>query len=260
MNTDAAYGSPDASSLQSDQTNQYIAAMNSAGGGSNPDISAQENAQVQAALNSPNSTAFQKLLGYTGSSQLLPTALGEIGIAGAQSQYNLNQGAQNATNLYNQTLAGYQFGQLGINQQQLGVQQTGLTEQQQLQNVQQPIQTSGLVGSLAASGALNTKGSTQQQQLLGAEQQYSNEELQNAQQQLNLLGKSNGMSQQEVYNQLQYATAQGDIQGAENPIQLLNSIAQVYAGGLTGFENAIAPTLNATGLNVWAPSQLAPGT
>jgi hypothetical protein len=249
---DAAYGSPDASSLQSDQTNQYIAAMNSAGGGSNPDISAQENSQINTLLGNPNSTAFEKLLGYTGAGQAVPTALGQIGIAGAQSQYDLNQGAQNATNLYNQTLAGYQFGQLGINQQQLGIQGTGLQEQQQLQNVQQPIQTSNLVGSLAASGALNTKGSTQQQQQLGAEQQYSNEELQNAQKQLGLMAQSNGMSQQEVYNQLQYATAQSDIQGAENPINLLNTIAQVYAGGATGMENAIQPVINASGTNAWA--------
>ena len=65
--------------------------------------------------------------------------------------------------------------------------------------------------------------------------------MQNAQKQLGLLAKSNGMSQQEVYNQLAYMTAQGNIQNAENPIALLNSIAQIQEGGLSGLENILSP-------------------
>jgi hypothetical protein len=212
-----------------------------------PDLSAQYNTAINTAINSAN--PFQSIAGNLAGQEANQLATGQLGIAGAEAQYGLNNAQTEINNLYNNQLAGYQLGQLGINQQQQGIQETGLQQQQALQGVEQPIQTSGLVGSLAASGALNTKGSQQAQQELGAQQQYTNEELQNAQQQLGLLAKSNGMSQQEVYNQLAYQTSEGQLQGFENPIQLLNTIAQIYEGGLSGLENVIGPAGLSGGIN-----------
>ena len=217
-----------------------------------PDLSAQYNTGVGQDINSNN--PFTSVLGYSAAQQANQIAQGNLGVASAEGQYDINNAQTQINQLYNNQLAGYQMGQLGVNQQQLGVQQTGLQEQQSLQGVEQPIQQSGLVGSLAASGALNTKGSTQSQQELGAQQKYTNEQLQNAQQQLNLLSKSNGMSQQEVYNQLAYQTSEGQLAGYENPVQLLNTIAQSYEGALTGAENVIGPALLAGGINAYAPS------
>jgi len=214
-----------------------------------PDLSQQYNAAISSALNSSN--PFQSIAGQLGAQESNQLAAGQLGIATAEQQYGLNNAQTQIGNLYNNQLAGYQLGQLGINQQQLGIQQTGLQQQQQLQGVEQPISQSNLVGSLAAQGALNTKGSQQQQQLLGAEQGYTNEQLQNAQKNLGLLAQANGMSQQEVYNQLAYMTAQGNIQNAENPIQLLNTIAQITEGGLTGVENQLSPLGFAQGINLF---------
>lgn len=215
-----------------------------------PDLSAQYNTQITQALASTN--PFQQVAGELGGQEANQLATGQLGIASAEAQYGLNNAATSIGNIYNNQMAGYQLGQLGINQQQLGIQGTGLQEQGALTAVEQPIQTSQLVGSEAASGALNTKGSIQNQQQLGAQQQYTNEQLSNAQKQLGLLAQSNGMSQQEVYNQLGYATAQGNLQNAENPIQLLNSIAQIQEGGLTGVENALSPALLGQGINAFA--------
>ena len=211
------------------------------------DISAQYDTGVNNYLNSKN--PFQNTVGESAAQEANQIATGQLGTAAAYGQYDVNQAETNIGNIYNNQMAGYQLGQLGINQQQLGIQGTGLQEQGVLTGVEQPIQTSQLVGSEAASGALNTKGSIQNQQQLGAQQQYTNEQLQNAQQQLALLSKSNGMSQQELYNQMGYQTAQGQIQGYENPIQLLNSIAQIQEGGLTGEENVIGPAGLSAGTN-----------
>jgi len=214
-----------------------------------PDLSQQYNSAIQGALNSTN--PFQSIAGQLGAGEANQLATGQLGIATAEQQYGLNNAQTQIGNLYNNQMAGYQLGQLGINSQQLGIQGTGLQQQQQLQGVEQPIQQSNLVGSLAAQGALNTKGSGQQQAELGAQQQYTNEQLQNAQKNLGLLAQSNGMSQQEVYNQLSYMTAQGNLQNAENPIQLLNTIAQINEGGLTGVENALSPAGFAQGINLF---------
>jgi hypothetical protein len=253
------------------------------------------NAADQAALNSAN--PFQQIVGQLGAGAANQVAAGNLGIASAEANYGLTNAQQAVSNEYNNTLAGYQLGQLGISQQQLGIQGTSLQQQQQLQGVQTGVeqatyglqqqvypeeqaeatanyneQQSQLQGGLAASGALNTKGSTQQQTLLGqnyawqqadigraqqeaqlgqqatvAGQQYSEEQINNAQSNLSLLAQANGMSEQEVYNQLAYMTANNQIQGAENPIALLNTIAQINQGDLTGTENLISPAGFANG-------------
>ena len=241
------------------------------------DPSATYNSGITSALNSSN--AFQNIAGQLGGGAEIQAGLGQEQIGAAESQYNLNNQAQNLSNQYNQSLAGYQLSQLGISNQQLGLQGTGLQEQQQLlgtqsgieqqeygiQQSQFPIEQQQLVGGLAASGALNTKGSQEQQTELSqaqqlsqrgqlstvAGQQYSAEELANAQSNLGLLAKSNGMSQQEVINQLAEITASNQIQGAENPISLLNTIAQVNAGDISGIEQQISPLGFASGLNLF---------
>lgn len=215
-----------------------------------PDLSSQYNAALQSDQNSSN--PFTNVLGDLGASTANQVATGQEQQNTAEAQYGINNAATQIGNQYNNQLAGYQLGQLGINQQQLGIQGTGLQEQGTLQGIENPISQSQLVGSEAASGALNTKGSQQNQQELGAQQQYSSEELANAQKQLGLMSQSNGMSQQEVYNQLAYMTAQGDLQNYENPIQLLNTVAQVNEGGLTGVENALSPSFAAQGINPFA--------
>ena len=214
-----------------------------------PDLSAQYNSEITKAINSNN--PFESIAGNVAGQEANQLATGQLGIATAEQQYGLNNAQTQIGNLYNNQLAGYQLGQLGINQQQLGIQQTGLQEQGVLTGVEQPIQKSNLVGSLAAQGALNTKGSEQQQTQLGAQQTYTNEQLQNAQKQLGLLASSNGMSQQEVYNQLAYMTAQGNLQNAENPIALLNSVAQITEGGLSGLENVLGPLGFAQHINLF---------
>jgi hypothetical protein len=263
------------------------------------DPPAQYSQQIQQALSSNNS--FQSVAGELGGSSALQAGLGATQIDAAESQYGINNQATLLGNQYNSAMAGYQMGQLGISQQQLGLQGTGLAEQQQLLGTQSGIEAqqyglqsqvfpeeqaeaalqygnsqSQLQGSLAASGALNTKGSQQQQSTLAqqygwqqadisraqslaglgqqstvAGEQYSQEELANAQQNLGLLASSNGMSQQEVGTQLQYMLDSGQLQGMENPIQLLNTIGQVNAGDLTGIENQISTAGFASGMNLF---------
>ena len=161
MSLDAAYGTPPTSETIPQATLP-------------PDMSAQYNTGVNQDINSNN--PFTSVLGYSAAQQANQVAQGQLGVASAEGQYDINNAQTQINQLYNNQLAGYQMGQLGINQQQLGIQQTGLQQQTALQGVEQPIQQSGLVGSLAASGALNTKGSTQSQQELGAQQQYTNEQ------------------------------------------------------------------------------------
>jgi hypothetical protein len=260
-----------------------------------PDTSATYNTDVSSAINSAN--PFQQIAGQLASGASNQVAAGNLGVASAEANYGLTNAQQAVSNQYNNALAGYQLGQLGIGQQQLGIQGQSLQQQQQLLGVQTGVeqgqyglqqqvypeeqaeatanyneQQSQLQGGLAASGALNTKGSTQQQTLLGqnyawqtadiaraqqeaqlgqvgtvAGQQYSQEQLTNAQSNLSLLAQSNGMSEQEVYNQLAYMTANNQIQGAENPIALLNTIAQVNEGDLSGVENILSPAGFANG-------------
>ena len=298
--TDPAYGGqaqPYVAGQGITQPSQVgLQANQMAGGGVEaPDTSAQYNTTVTNDLNSPNQ--FDQSVGQLAAGAGTQVGLGNLQVASAEYNYGLTNAQQSISNEYNNTLAGYQLAQLGISQQQLGIQGTSLQQQQQLQGVQNTTeqatyglqqqvfpeeqaeatanyneQQSQLQGGLAASGALNTKGSTQQQTLLGqnyawqqadigraqqeaalgqtatvAGQQYSSEQLNNAQSNLSLLAQANGMSEQEVYNQLAYMTANNQIQGAENPIALLNTIAQINQGDLTGAENLISPAGFANG-------------
>ena len=263
------------------------------------DPTSQYEADLTAAQSSNN--AFQSIAGQLGGSAALQAGLGSQQIATAEANYGLQNASTALQNQYNTSLAGYQLGQLGVSGQQLGLQGLGLQEQQQLLGVQTGVeqaqyglqqqvfpeeqaeaalnyqnQQENLVGGLAAQGALNTKGSGMQQNLLaqnyawqsaditraqemaqlgqvatGAGQVYSQEELQNAQQNLSLLAQSNGMSQQEVYNQLEYMAASGQLGNQQNAISLLGTLGQINAGTLSGIEGDVSLAGFASGLNLF---------
>src|SRR5277367_5719289 len=155
----------------------------------------------------PATTLYQDISAQMGSNNTLQQIAGQIGgsaalgAGGAQGQvaageegYLTNLANSALNNQFSTNEAGYQTGQLELKGQQIGLQQLGVTQEQAEQGVLQPIATSGLQGGLAAQGALNTKGSGQQQQALGAQQTYTNEQLQNAQKNLGIMAQANGMS------------------------------------------------------------------
>jgi hypothetical protein len=196
-----------------------------------------------------SNNVLQQIAGQLGGAGEFTAANAQSQI-GAQEQGYLTELANNALgNQFATNEAGYQTGQLQFKGQQIGIEQLGNTQEQQLQGVEQPIQTSQLQGSLAAQGALNTKGSQQQQQQLGAQQKYTNEQLANAQNQLGIMAQANGASVQEVQNQLNYALAQSGLSGQMDAVGLLNAISQINAGEFTGLENTVSPLLFAAGLN-----------
>ena len=165
---------------------------------------------------------------------------------------------------YATQMAGYQLGGLGINTQQTGLQQQGTEQaygiQQQrygLQAQQQALQfqnqMQGIIGGEAASGALNTQGSKQQQstaqqmnqfaqQGLGLNEQLSAGDYARAQQNYGLIGQANGLAQQEVYTRLQSGLQQMGV-GAD-PTSLVAQAGGVLSGQATG----IGGTLSQAGL------------
>ena len=168
----------------------------------------------------------------------------------------------------------------GISQQQFGLEQQGLQQQQAQQALSFQNQMQGIIGGEAASGALNTQGSKQQQstaqqqnvfanQTIGREQQslglneqsaagqFSRTEqgygLQNqlsagdyarAQQNYGLIGQANGLAQQEVKTRLQSGLQQlGESSGAT-----ADSLASQMGGVLSGESTGVGSTLSQAGL------------
>lgn len=197
------------------------------------------NAAVNTDLGKSNE--LQQIAGQMGGAAELQAGIASSEIGSQEQDYLANLANSALTNAYSTNLAGYQSGQLQLKGQQIGLEQLGTTQEQQLQGVEQPIQTSQLTGGLAAQGALNTKGSQQQQQQLGATQQYTNEQLQNAQKNLGIMATANGMSVQEVQNQLQEALQSSGLSNQMSAVDLVNSIAQTNAGELTGLEGTLSP-------------------
>jgi hypothetical protein len=187
--------------------------------------------QVQANLGSSDQTTA---IGAAEQASVAPqVAAAGLQFAGTEAQAGLVLPELQQQDAYQQQMAGYQLGQLGISSQQTGLQQQGtqqafgFTQQQQQQQGQQEAlsyqnQMQGLVGGLAASGALGTEGSKQQQKTAGQEYAWQQQTLQGqeslsagdyarAQQNYALIGQANGLSQQEVQSRLQNAIAtQGD--------------------------------------------------
>lgn len=209
---------------------------------------------VGSQLQSTNT--LQQIAGQIGGAGALTAGIAQGQVSAAEEAQQLALANSALSNQFATNEAGFQTGQLGLKGQQIGIQQTGVSQEQALQGVEQPIAQSELVGGLAAQGALNTKGSTQQQAQLGAQQQYTNEQLANAQQNLGIMAQANGMSIQEVQNQLGYALAQSGLQGQMSVVDLLNQVGQINAGELSGLENTLSPILFGAGLNAFAGSSV----
>jgi hypothetical protein len=276
---------------------------------------------------------YQQIMQDVSSADPLQNLAGQIGAAGApafaqgglqsaidQQQLSLLGQEFKMGTAYQQQMAGYQLGNLGLQQQQNQLQGLGLSQQQALleggqvgssgwynpnggglglnkieqqqyalgqqvyqqQATQYPEQqaeaalnyqnsTQQLQGGLGASGASNTVGGKQQQSTLTqqygwqqqdiaraqsiaqlqnqqtqlgqqgtlAQQQYSDEQLSNAQKNLGIVSQQNGISQQEVYTQLQYAIDQAGLQ--MDPVNVLAQLGQLWSGIGTANAGQLAP-------------------
>jgi hypothetical protein len=203
-----------------------------------------------------SNNALSQIASQLGGAGALTAGLGANQQQAAQADYEAALANSALSTQYAGQQAGYEQAQLGLKGQEIGIQQLGTTQEQQLEGVEEPIQTSNLVGGLAAQGALNTKGSQQQQQQLGAQQQYTNEQLQNAQQTLGLTAAANGISTQEVMAQLNYAINSAGLSDQVSAIDLLNQIAGIQEGTLSGLETDISPLIfgNQLGFNAFSGS------
>jgi hypothetical protein len=280
------------------------------GGGPNPVQQFQQD--VQNFNQSPNS--LQNILGQVEAGNAPQMGLYNLQAALAGNQYNLNTQQYNLSSNQLEQQAANQLAQLGISGQQIGLQGQGLQaqagllgtttglEQQEygLQQQQYPEQLAeaalnyknnrqNLLGNLAATGATNTVGSRNQQNLLSqnyawqqadinraqqesqlqqkgttAQQQYSAAEIARQQQNLKLVAQQNGLSIQEVQQQLGYGLAQAGLDYQQNLPQLLNSLAGIYTGELSTAEQSagalgllggtsLAQTGNASGVNLYSP-------
>ena len=195
--------------------------------------------------------------------------------ASDQAQMGLIQPELQQQDAYQSQMAGYQLGQLGIQGQQTGLQQQGtaqsygFTKQQQAQQGAQEAlsyknEMQNMQGQLAASGALNTEGSKQQQGTAKQEYAWQKATLQGqealsagdyarAQQNYALIGKANGLSQQEVYSRLQnaYATNADSAAGSLDSLVAqaggsLSSATQDVGGALANY--GLMAGLNTTGV------------
>jgi hypothetical protein len=176
-----------------------------------------------------------------------------------------------------------------LEQQEYGLQSQQYPEQLAEAALNYKNNRQNLLGNLAASGASDTVGSRQQQNLLSqnyswqtadikraqqeaglqqqgtlAQQQYSAAELARQQQNLSLVAQANGLSEQEVMQQLGYGLAQAGLDVKQAAPQLLNSLDQIFAGDLSQVEGAVgslgllgstglANVGAASGVNVYAP-------
>jgi hypothetical protein len=280
------------------------------GGGPNPVSQFQQD--VSNFNGSPNT--LQNILGQVESSTAPQMALGNLQTALAGNQFNLNTEQYNLSNTQLEQSAANQLAQLGISGQQIGLQGQGLQaqagllgvttglEQQEygLQQQQYPEQLAeatlnyqnnaeNLFGNAAASGASNTTGFKNQQNLLNsnyqwqtadinraqqesqlqqqgttAQQQYSAADIARQQQNLGLVAQGNGLSIQQVQQQLGYGLAQSGLDYQQNLPQLLNSLTGIYSGELNTAEQSagtlgllggtsIANIGAASGLNLYSP-------
>lgn len=228
--------------------------------GASPQTSYYE--QIAADLNS--NTPGASLIGAEGAAAAPQQAQLETQFAGIEQQLgdlgpSLAQQSDYAT-----LLAGDQLGGLGINSQQTALQQQGNTQQYQLTQKQQQEQgqknqlqftnqLQSLIGGEAASGAINTGGSKQQQSTLAQNAQWANADLSRqeqlsagdyarAQQNYGLIGEANGLSQQEVYTRLQYGIDQ--LGESADPSSLVSQAGNVLSGGAQG----VGSTLSEAGL------------
>jgi hypothetical protein len=218
----------------------------------------------------PGPTSPDPLTGYyAGIAADLASSNPQTALVGAESAANAPQVASTEAQLaqieqqmgttgpllqqqtdYQNTMAGFSLGKLGIEAQQQGLsvqgleQNYGLTlagqEQQGQQNaLNYQLQMQQTRGGNAASGTLGTAGSRQQigtvmpqeyaweQATLGRQEAQSAGDFSRAMANANLMAQANGLSQQEVYARLAYGLDQLGQQA--DPTSLL-----AQAGGLVG--------------------------
>lgn len=221
-------------------------------------------AQIQTDLASSNPQTG--IVGALGASTAPTVAQQQLGVAGIESQLGTEGPELQQQGDYAAQLAGYQLGGLGINAQQTALQQQGTEQsyalgqqgfaQQGAENaLNYKNELQSMIGSSAASGALNTHGSTQQQGTLAQENTWQNATLEReeqqsagdyarAQQNYALMAKANGLSQQEVETRLQYGLSQLGEGAASDVDQLAAQAGNALSGSVQG----VGSTLSQAGL------------
>lgn len=237
---------------------------------------------------SPSQDYYSQVMGQLGSSnpqiglqaaelaQTAPQAAGAgLAFAGYQAQMGLIGPEMQQQDAYQSQMAGFELGRLGISEQQTGLSQQGTTQSYQTQQERDKIteqqqalqyanQQSGLQGSLAASGAINTEGSKRQQGTLAKQYGWEQQELKGqealeagnysrAMKNYELIGKANGLSAQEVYARLQNAYATDADSAAGSMDQLvaqaggaLSNMTQDVGSALANY--GLLSGLNTTGV------------
>jgi hypothetical protein len=170
---------------------------------------------------------------------------------------------------YGAGMLAYQLAGTGINNQQTQLQQQGTEQQYQLtQQAQQEQaqknqlnfanQMQSLIGGRAASGSLNTGGSTRDQTTLATQEQWANADLSRQEQQTagdyaraeanyELVGKANGISAAEAKTRFKYGLEQLG-EGAD-PSTLMAQAGNVASGAIQGVGGTIANAYMIGGAN-----------
>jgi hypothetical protein len=244
-----------------------------------------------------SSNGTTALLGQLGAAQG-PTVAGDA-LSAAGSLYGANQVAPGLGVANAEAETAYNTGtaELGISNAQLALQGQGLRQEQALANIQNPIEqqqygisqqqaalqqqlaVSGEQGSLAASGATNTVGAKQQlgalasnyawntqstalgQESTVAGQQYSNEQIANAQKNLQLAAAANGISASQLAQQLQEGLAGNEIGAKESLASIMTQLGGIWSGDESSLTSAISKLgFSAGGANLFAPTTAPPTT
>jgi hypothetical protein len=227
-------------------------------------------AAIQADMASNNPAT--SLVGATAAASAPSIAQQQLSVAGTEQQLaDTGPGLQQQGD-YAALMAGYQKGGLGINEQQTALQQQG-TEQNyalQQQGFQEQAQKNQLqftqalqsaVGGSAASGALNTQGSKQQQTTIGQEAQWAGQDLSRqeqlsagdfarAQQNYGLIAQANGLSVDEVNTRLQYGLQQ--LGENADPTALVSQAGNALSGETQGVGSVLSQAGLEGGMNALA--------
>ncbi len=235
--------------------------------GSTPDLSYYQQITQNLASSNP-----QVGFGAAEQAAIAPTVAGAgLTVAGVEAQMALTQPELQQQDAYQSQLAGEQLGALGISGQQTNLQQQGtqqafgITQQQQGIEAQQQAlayqnQMQGIVGGEAASGALNTEGSKQQQKTATEQYGWGQQELQGqealtagdyarAQQNYALIAQANGLSQQEVQTRLQNAIATNADSAYSSADQLVAQAGAALSGEAQDVGGALANAGLVAGVN-----------
>ena len=223
---------------------------------------------TEMASSNPNTAA----VGALGASTAPTVAQQETQFAGIEQQLgDLGPGLAQQGD-YATALAGYQLGNLGIQNQESQIsnqgtqQQYALTQQQQQQQAQEnqlnyTRQLQGQVQGAASSGTLNTGGNVQAQQDIGQQAEWAGQNLSRqeqlsagdyarAQEQFGLMGQANGLSAAEVQTRLGYGLEQ--LGESADPSSLVSQAGNILSGSVQGVGNTLSQAGLLGGLNALA--------